>query len=151
MLDGIPFGGTGGIVSDRNSEAECIAQLFLDFGFPYPGSATVAAARVRQDQKFGSMAPSTRSFALPPCGDRMGGEGRRIVRDANADRTAVVRRVVNAVGDAYSAGIGEEVVIVYQNGRAIPFGSGALEVANHFPFLAIDADDWQTLPLEAVP
>src|SRR2546422_4906984 len=79
----------------------------------------------------------------------MGGECRRIVRDANADGAAVVRRVVNAVGDAHAAGIGAEVVIVHQNRRAIPFGSGVLEVADQFPFLAIDADDRKTLSLEA--
>ena len=44
MLDGIPFGGAGRVVSDRSSDAECIAQLSLDLGFPGPGSATVAAA-----------------------------------------------------------------------------------------------------------
>ena len=60
-----------------------------------------------------------------------------------------VRRVVNAVGDAHAAGIGAEVVIVHQNRRAIPFGSGVLEVADQFPFLAIDADDRKTLSLEA--
>src|SRR5216683_3938072 len=53
------------------------------------------------------------------------------------------------VGDAHAAGIGAEVVIVHQNRRAIPFGSGVLEVADQFPFLAIDADDRKTLSLEA--
>ena len=81
----------------------------------------------------------------------MGGEGWRIVRDADADGAAVVRRVVNAVGDAHAAGIGAEVVIVHQNGRAIPFGSGVLEIADQFAFLAIDADDGKTLSLEASP
>ena len=151
MLDGIPFGGAGGIVSDRNGEAEWIAQLSLNFGLPGPGTATVAAARVRQDQQLGNTAPATRSFAFPPGGDGMGGEGWGIVRDAGADGAAVVRRVVNAVGDADAAGIGAEVVIVHQNGRAIPFGSGALEIADQFAFLAIDADDRKTLSLEASP
>jgi len=30
-------------------------------------------------------------------------------------------------------------VIVHQNGRAIPFGSAILEVADHLPFLGIIA------------
>ena len=81
----------------------------------------------------------------------MGGEGRRIVRDADADGAAVVRRVVNAVGDAHAAGIGAEVVIVHQNRRAIPFGAGVFEIADQFALLAIDADDGKTLTLEASP
>ena len=79
----------------------------------------------------------------------MGGEGRRIVRDADADGAAIVRRVVNAVGDTDAAGVGAEVVIVHQNRRAIPLGSGVLEVADQFAFLAIDADDRKALSLEA--
>ena len=67
----------------------------------------------------------------------MGGESRRIMRDADAYAAAIVRRVVNAVGDAHAAGLGAEVVIVHQNGRAIPFGSAILEVADHLPFLGI--------------
>src|SRR5712692_7301842 len=81
----------------------------------------------------------------------MGGEGRRIVRDADVDGAAVVRLVINAVGDTHAAGIGAEVVVVDPNGRAIPFGSGVPEIADQFAFLAIDADDRKTLPLEASP
>ena len=44
--------------------------------------------------------------------------------DADTDGAAVVGWVVNAVGDAYAAGIGKEVVIVDQNGRTVPFGAG---------------------------
>src|ERR1039457_6265127 len=94
---------------------------------------------------------ATRSLAFPPCGDGMGCESRRVVRDADADSAAVVRRVVNAVGDADSAGVDAEVMIVHSNRRAIPFGSGVFEVADQFSFLTVDADDGKTLTLEACP
>jgi len=71
--------------------------------------------------------------------------------DADADRAAVVWRIVNAVGNAHPAGIGTEVVIVHQYGRAIPFGAGVFEVADQFAFLAVDADDGEALSLEARP
>jgi len=64
----------------------------------------------------------------------MGGEGRGIVRDADADDAAVMGRVVNAVGDVYAAGIRAEVVIVDQNGRAIPFGAGVKVATPRSPF-----------------
>jgi hypothetical protein len=149
MLDGIPFGGAGGIVCDRDREAECIAHPRLNFGLPGPGTATVTAPRVRENQQPGSTAPATRAFAFPPSGNGMCGEGRRIVRDADADGAAVVQEVVNTVGDANAAGIGAEVVIVDQNRRAIPFGSGVLEVADQFAFLTIDADEGETLSMKA--
>src|SRR5258708_14174904 len=81
----------------------------------------------------------------------MGSEGRRVVRDAYADSAAVVRRVVNPVGNAYAAGVGAEVVIVHQNRRAIPFGASVLEVADQFALLTVDADDGNALALEALP
>src|ERR1035438_6131517 len=149
MLDRMPFGSAGGIVRHRDREAECIAHPRLNFGLPGPGTATVAAARVRQNQQPGSRAPATRAFAFPPSGNGMCGEGRRIVRDADTNGAAVVQRVVDTVGDANAAGIGAEVVIVHQNRRAIPFGSGVLEIADQFAFLAIDADEGKTLSLEA--
>ena len=94
---------------------------------------------------------SARPLAFPPGSNGMGGEGRGIVRDADADSAAVIGRVVNAVGDAHTAGIGAEVMIVHPNWRAIPFDAGVFEIANQFAFLAINADDRKSLTLEASP
>ena len=59
MLDGIPLGGAGGVVSDGDGETEGIAYLSLESDLPGPGSATVAAAGVGQNQKFGRAAVAT--------------------------------------------------------------------------------------------
>ena len=42
-------------------------------------------------------------------------------------------------------------MIVHQDRRAVPFGAAVFEMADHFAFLAVDADDRQALPLEAGP
>lgn len=97
------------------------------------------------------MAMTTRAFAFPPGGDGMGGKRRRIVRNTDTDRAAVVGCVVNAIGNAHPAGIGEEIVIVDASWRTIPFDAGVFEVADHFAFLAVDADDGKALTLEALP
>src|SRR6516164_5713996 len=81
----------------------------------------------------------------------MGSEGGRVMRGADADGSAVVGRVVNAVGDAHPAGIGAEVVVVHRHRRAIPFGARVLEVADHFAFLAVHTDDRKALPQETLP
>ena len=94
---------------------------------------------------------AAQTLAFPPGGDRMGGEGRRVVRDADANGAAVVWRIINAVGNAHPAGIRTEVVIVHHDGRAIPFGAGVFEVADQFAFLTIDTDDGKALTLEALP
>jgi len=150
VLDGVPFGRACRVVSDCSGDAKWVAQLSLDFSFPGPGTATVAATRVCQDEEFGRIPVATRSLALPPGGDGMGGEGRCVVRDADADSATVIRRIVYAVGDAYADGVRAEVVIVHANRRAIPFGAGVFEVADH-PFLTVDADDGKALTLEARP
>src|SRR5204863_9964376 len=110
-----------------------------------------AAAGVGQNQKSGRTGVTTGSLALPPSGDGMGGEGRGVMRDADTNGAAVVGWIINAVGDADPAGIGAEVVIVHQNGRAVPFGAGVFEVADQFAFLAVDADDGKALALKASP
>src|ERR1700681_626225 len=103
MLDGIPFGSARRVVGDGSCDAKWGAQLSLDFGLPGPGPATVAATRVGENQKPGSMAMATRSLAFPPGGDRMGREGRCVMRHADADRAAIVQRVIDAIRDAHPA------------------------------------------------
>src|SRR5882724_7894295 len=95
----------GWVVSDCGGDAKRVAQLSLDFSLPGPGTATVAATRVRQDEEFGRVPMATRSLALPPGGDGMGGEGRCLVRDADTDSAAVIRRIVYTVGDSYADGV----------------------------------------------
>jgi len=123
MLDGIPFGSSSRVVSDGDGDAKLVTQLGLEFCFPGPGTAIVAATRVGKNQEFGSSAMETIPLMFPSGGDGVGSEGRRVVRDSDADRSAVVWGIVNAVGDAHSTGVGAEVVIVHQYRRAIPFGA----------------------------
>src|SRR6202140_4880599 len=64
VLDRVPFGCAGRIMSDCSRDAEWVAEPSLHFSLPGPGSATVAATRVRQNQNFGSVAMATRSVAF---------------------------------------------------------------------------------------
>ena len=70
--------------------------------------------------------------------------------DADADGTAIAVRLINAIGDSYPAGIGEEVVIVHQDRRTVPFGAAVFEIADHFALVGIHADAGEALPLEAI-
>jgi hypothetical protein len=51
VLDGIPLGSSGWIVSDGDLKLEGVAELRLKFGFPGVAAATIAAASIGQDQK----------------------------------------------------------------------------------------------------
>ena len=54
-------------------------------------------------------------------------------------------------GRVSSGGLGEEVVIIHRDRRAVPLGAAVFEVADHFAFPVVDANDRKTLALEASP
>src|ERR1700737_235184 len=104
MLDRVPLRASSGIVAHRHSDAETIADLYLQAFFPGADAAPIAATRVSQHQEMiGAEREPRSAFGLPPCGDRIGRERRRISRDANIDEAAVVRDVVHAVWHGSSA------------------------------------------------
>jgi len=51
MLDGIPFGSAGGIVSDGYGQGKGVNQLGLELGFPGVTAATVAAPGIGQNEQ----------------------------------------------------------------------------------------------------
>ena len=51
MLDGIPFGSTGGIVGHGYGQGKGVGQLELELGFPGITAATVAAAGIGQNEQ----------------------------------------------------------------------------------------------------
>ena len=90
-----------------------------------------------------------RTFSFPPCGDRMSGKCRGVMGDAQGNHAAVEHRVVDPIGESHAVGIGEEIVIVDPDRRAVLVGAGLLEVADHLPLFRIHTDDGQALTFEA--
>ena len=85
------------------------------------------------------------AVALPPTGDRVGGEGCRVMRDAYEDRASVGEQVIDAVRDRDADGIGTEIVIIDAHGRSVPLDAIVFEIADQFSFFGIDADDGKPL------
>ena len=56
MLDRIPFGRAGGIVSNGNGQGKGVSQLGLELGFPGMTAATVAAAGIGQNEQLAGTA-----------------------------------------------------------------------------------------------
>jgi len=67
------------------------------------------------------------------------------VAGAHEHSAPVGLRVVNAVGDGQAVGLRAKIMILYQNGFAIPLGTGVFEVAHLLRLLGIDTDDGQAL------
>jgi len=149
VLDGIPFGSAGGVVSNGHCEPKAVAELALQFDLPGSGTATVAAAGIGKDEQLSAASIAINPVALPPTGDGVGGEGCRVMRDAYEDRAAVGEQVIDTVGDGDADRIGREIVIINAHGGAIPLDAIVLEVADQLSLFGIDADDGKSLTLKA--
>jgi hypothetical protein len=112
MLDGIPFGSTGGIVGNGHSQGKGVCQLGLELGFPGMTAATVAAAGIGQNEQLAGTAIAGGTFLVPPMSDGMSGKGGGIVGNADHQSTAIFRNIVNPIGNSDPDGIGAEVVII---------------------------------------
>jgi len=66
------------------------------------------------------------------------------VAGAHEHSAPVGLRVVNAVGDGQAVGLRAKIMILYQNGFAIPLGTGVLEVA-HLLYVRNTNRNWLTL------
>ena len=75
VLDGIPFGSAGGVVSNGYCEPKAVAELGLKFGFPGAGAATVTAAGIGKDEQLPAALVAIRAVTLPPTGDGVSGKG----------------------------------------------------------------------------
>lgn len=51
VLNGVPLGSAGGVVSDRDVEGEAVGELGLQLRFPSAAAATIATTRVGENQQ----------------------------------------------------------------------------------------------------
>ena len=130
MLDGIPFGSAGGVMSNGDGESKTVAELALEFGFPGVDTATVAAAGIGKDEQLSAAMVAVRAIALPPTCDGVGGEGCGVMRDAYENRASVGEQIIDTIRDRDANGIGTEIVIIDAHGRAIPLDAIVFEVAD---------------------
>ena len=146
MLNGVPLGSAGRIVSDGDVEIEGIGELRLDFGFPTAATTAVAAAGVGENEKLTGLGVLEGAFTLPPVSDRVSGKSGSVVRNANNNRAAVGEGLVDSVRDGNADGIGAEIVIMNRPSILIPTSAVVFEVSDQFALFGINADDGQVAP-----
>ena len=79
VLDGIPLGSAGWIVTDGNDEAERSADGVLKRFPPGAASWAVTASAISQDEQFAGGRVSLASLLYPPLSDGVDGKGRCVV------------------------------------------------------------------------
>ena len=112
VLDRIPFGGTGRVVTKRDAQAQAITQLTLDLLLPGSTLCAVTASSVGQDEDVAGPGVTLASFPQPPFAKTGDGEGGCFVGNSQKDRAAIGLRIVDAIGNGDAFGCGAEVMIV---------------------------------------
>ena len=109
VFDLVPLAGSGREVANVDGHFQSIGQA-LQRELPKTTTATVAAAAVGGNEQFFRALMSLRSHFLPPSSNRLGGEVRGVVVDADADLALVLGHVINAVWDRLTQLLVHEVV-----------------------------------------
>lgn len=142
MLDGIPLGGAGRIMTNRDAKLIGIHQFFLERELPGATARPIAAATVGQDKQLRSVGVKPGAFQTPPLADGFHGKDRSIVGGANDNRASVGLQIVDPIGDGPALGLGTEIMVLDRDGSAAPDPTVIFEFANQFFFLGVHTDDW---------
>lgn len=146
VFDGIPLGGTGGVMTDGDLDSKRVNELFLKFPLPGPDPGTVAAAAVGQDQEGVGLGVVLATMVTPPLGDIVGRESRSVMGGADESRAVIAGQIANAVGDGDAVGVGAEVMIRHRCRLQAPNAAWILKIADQFLLLGVDADDGEGSP-----
>jgi len=89
MLDGIPLGGAGRVVTDFDVQTEAVAESNLKLIFPQAGPISITSAAVSQDEEAIRIRILLGAELCPPGANRIHSELRRVAGGSDADQTVV--------------------------------------------------------------
>ena len=141
MFDGIPLGGSRGIMADGYAQAVAVGEFFLEGVFPLVAVGPIAPAAVGEDQEPGGAAITVAALATPPLTNAVDGKVGGIAGGADDDCGAVGLTIVNSVGNGDPFGQGRKIVVLHRDGLSAPGAARIFEGADQFTFLGVDADD----------
>ena len=141
MLDGIPFGGARGIVTDGDRELIAVDQLLLESPLPGPRLITITPTAIGQNEQMRVRAVAALSLAAPPVADGLDGKLRSVVGRADIDRAPIGLEIIYPIGDGPAEGFGTEIMVVDPHGLSAPAPARILEASHQLFLFAIDADD----------
>ena len=93
MLDGIPFGSAGGVVSDGDLSPKLLQSWACSSVFHALVRQLLLPPASARDEQFPTASVAVGAVALPPVGNGVGRKSCRVMRDAYEDRAAVGERV----------------------------------------------------------
>lgn len=150
MLDGIPFGGAGGKVTDGDRELIAVDQLLLEGPLPGPRPIAVAPTPIGQNEQMSVRAVEALSRAAPPVADGLDGKLRGVVSHAHIDRAPIGLEIIDPIGDGHAEGFGTEIMILDEHGLSAPAPARILEAPHQLFLFGINADDGLSLSDKAL-
>ena len=100
MFNRIPFGGTGGIMADRDFEFVLLTGIVPEMMQPCCIGRTVAATIVGKDENVKSTGITLRSICFPLSAEGVDGDGGCVMAETEIDSAFISDCVVDAVGYA---------------------------------------------------
>jgi hypothetical protein len=141
MLNRIPLGAAGWIVTHSHRYAKLITQLFLKLLLPDARAIAITSPSVCQNQQWAALGESLTHFIPPTSRNSVYHKPRCISRVANVNVAAIVDHVVDAIGYSSSNRIRPEVVCVDILWFLAPSLSVVLEISNQLLLLCVNADN----------
>src|ERR1035441_3577489 len=98
VLDGVPLGGAGGIVTDGDAQAMSIAELLLQITLEDPAARAICTTSVGEDEQLACSGVVLLAAAAPPVLDGIHGESGGLAGGAEHDGAGVAAQVIDAIG-----------------------------------------------------
>lgn len=109
VFDFVPFAGSRRQMTDADGQPRVVGQ-FLQFPLPKAQPASVAATAVGGDEQRRGVRMDVATHASPPATDGRGGEGCRVMGDADTHPPGVAGQVVDSVRNGLAQLLIDEVV-----------------------------------------
>src|SRR3990172_889675 len=148
MFDRVPLGGSCGIMSDSDSQAEFVGQV-LQAQLPSPTTVAIGASAVGFDGQPRGPRILAAADPQPPRTDGTYCKSCRLMRGADHDVACVAILVIDAIGEGAAPGQRGKVVVQHVAVFTSPSTPTILEVAPQLLFLRVHADCGAILPLKS--
>jgi len=150
MLNRVPLGAAGWIMTDDTRQAIAVAQRLLQVLFPHTRTAALAASTLRQDEQLLRLWISRPSLIFPPTGQGSHSNFWCIGGRPHLNSPAIVRQIVDPVRNCFAHRFLRAIMHIHIVRLLSPGLTCILEVATSLLFLGIDTADRPVGALKAL-
>src|SRR5215813_7035658 len=151
MFNGVPFGSSRWIMADRHGQPQCVSEFLLNVLFENSTARAIGPSSIRFDEQGRCARKAHWHFSPTPVHPVIDGKFWGICASSNIDRSNIMLRVIDAIGNGSTFSVIFEIMDVDSLGLLAPDSPSILEVAHPFFLLGIQADGWLSSRLMGCP